>query len=77
MGLLCPLLSRLPAFEELAVCLAVPTTQDTTRVAKVLQVATNPTTREELQEAMCLKNREHFRQTYLEPLRELNTTLAA
>lgn len=49
----------------------------TTQVAKVLQVATDSAPREELQEAMGLQNREHFRQTYLEPLIELHTTPAA
>jgi predicted HTH transcriptional regulator len=60
------------ALEELADCLGLPTTQVTTQVAeqvaKVLRVTDEPTPREQLQEAMGLQNREHFRQTYLEPL---------
>ncbi|MEN9678131.1 MAG: hypothetical protein RIS76_4027 [Verrucomicrobiota bacterium] len=63
--------------EELAIYLGVPTTQVTTHVAKVLQVATDPAPREELQGAMDLQNREHFSQTYLASLIELNDTLAA
>jgi predicted HTH transcriptional regulator len=57
---------------ELAVCLGLPTTQVTTQVAeqvaRVLRAAAEPAPREQLQEAMGLQNREHFRQKYLEPL---------
>lgn len=60
------------ALEELAVCLGLPTTQVTMQVAeqvaKVLRAAVDPAPREQLQEAMGLQNREHFRQTYVEPL---------
>ncbi len=60
------------ALEELAVCLGLPTTQVTTQVAeqvaKALRAAVEPAPREQLQEAMGLQNREHFRQTYVEPL---------
>ena len=60
------------ALEELADCLGLPTPQVTTQVAeqvaKVLRATVEPTPREQLQEAMGLQNREHFRQTYLEPL---------
>jgi predicted HTH transcriptional regulator len=65
-----PLLSI--ALEELAVALGQPTTQVTTQVAeqvgKLLSAAAEPATREYLQDAVGLQNREHFRQTYLEPL---------
>jgi hypothetical protein len=65
-----PLLSI--ALEELAVALGQPTTQVTTQVAeqvgKLLRAAAEPATREHLQDAVGLQNREHFRQTYLEPL---------
>jgi hypothetical protein len=58
--------------DELAALLGLPTTQVTTQVAeqvaKVLRVAVEPAAREQLQEAMGLQNREHFRQTYLEPM---------
>ncbi len=63
---------EIKALEELAVCLHLPTTQVTTQVTeqvtKVLQAALKPAQREQLQTAMGLQNREHFRQTYLEPL---------
>ena len=65
-----PLLSI--ALEELAFALGQPTTQVTTQVAeqvsKLLRAAAEPATREQLQDAVGLQNREHFRQTYLEPL---------
>ncbi len=57
---------------ELAAALGVPATQVTKQAAgqvtNLLQAAIEPATRESLQEAMGLQNREHFRQTYLEPL---------
>ena len=40
----------------------------TEQVAKMLAIAPNPATREELQESFGLKDREHFRKAYLEPL---------
>jgi len=65
-----PLLSI--ALDELGVALGQPTMQVTTQVAeqvgKLLRAATEPGTRDHLQDAMGLQNREHFRQTYLEPL---------
>jgi predicted HTH transcriptional regulator len=58
--------------EELAVVLRLPTTQVTTQVAGqvglLLRAASEPATRESLQDATGLRNREHFRQTYMEPL---------
>ena len=60
------------ALEELATCLGLSATQVTMQVAeqvaKVLRAAIEPAAREQLQKAMGLQNREHFRQTYLEPL---------
>lgn len=57
---------------DLAALLGQPATQVTTQVAeqvaKVLRAADEPAPREHLQEAVGLQNREHFRQTYLEPL---------
>jgi predicted HTH transcriptional regulator len=65
-----PLEKRL--LEELAVVLRLPTTQVTTQVAGqvvlLLRAASEPATRESLQDATGLRNREHFRQTYMEPL---------
>ncbi|MBI5770020.1 MAG: hypothetical protein HZA93_19750 [Verrucomicrobia bacterium] len=65
-----PLLSIV--LDELALALGQPTTQVTTQVAeqvgKLLRAAAEPATREHLQDAVGLQNREHFRQTYLEPL---------
>jgi ATP-dependent DNA helicase RecG len=42
--------------------------QVTEQVAGVLRAAKASASREELQVAVGLRNREHFRQTYLEPL---------
>lgn len=42
--------------------------QVATQVTKALEEATEAVTRETLQEAMAMKDREHFRQAYLEPL---------
>lgn len=57
---------------DLAAQLGLPATQVTTQVAeqvaKLLRAADVPARREELQEAIGLQNREHFRQTYLEPM---------
>ncbi len=57
---------------SLGAALGIPTPQATPQVAqqvaKALAVATEPVARETLQEAMAMKDREHFRQTYLEPL---------
>jgi predicted HTH transcriptional regulator len=57
---------------DLAAALGIPATQVTTQVTaqavKLLKAATEPATREELQQAVGLQNREHFRQTYVEPL---------
>lgn len=65
-----PLLSIV--LDELAFALGQPTTQVTTQVAeqvgKLLRAAAEPATRDHLQDAVGLQNREHFRQTYLEPL---------
>ena len=52
------------ALNELYVALGQPTTQ----VGKLLRAAAEPPIREHLQDALGLQNREHFRQTYLEPL---------
>jgi hypothetical protein len=58
--------------EELAALLGVPAPQVTpqvaTQVAGVLQAANEPASREALQDSISLRDREHFRQTYLEPL---------
>jgi hypothetical protein len=44
------------------------TTQVTTQVAAILQAAQTQRSREELMAAAGLKNREHFRKSYLAPL---------
>ena len=44
------------------------TTQVTTQVEAILQAALQPRSREELQQAASLENREHFRKHYLLPL---------
>ena len=44
------------------------TTQVAEQVTKLLRAAVEPVPREQLQEAIGLQNREHFRQAYLEPL---------
>lgn len=44
------------------------TMQVTTQVAAILKAARKPRSRSELQKAAGLKNREHFRKAYLEPL---------
>ena len=57
---------------DLAEVLGLPTTQATTQaaeqVAKILQAAADPVDRDLLQQASNLRNREHFRKAYLEPL---------
>lgn len=55
--------------EDVAAALRVSTTQVTTQVAHTLEsVITEPQSRDTLQMAAGLANREHFRKTYLEPL---------
>jgi len=44
--------------------------QVTPQVAEILKAAVSPCTRAELQQAAGLKDREHFRKAYLEPLLE-------
>jgi len=44
------------------------TMQVARQVARMLAIASNPATREDLQNSFGLKDREHFRKTYLEPL---------
>jgi predicted HTH transcriptional regulator len=44
------------------------TPQVAAQVAKTLQAAVHPSSRESLQDAMGIKDREHFRRTYLDPL---------
>jgi predicted HTH transcriptional regulator len=60
------------ALDELAAVLGVPATQVTTQVTeqvvRVLTAAAEPASREALQQAVGLQNREHFRQAYVEPL---------
>jgi len=57
---------------SLAAALGIPTPQATPQVAqqiaKALETATEAVAREILQDAMAMKDREHFRKTYLEPL---------
>ena len=57
---------------ELAAALDLPTTQVPPQVAtqatQVLRAASVPLSREELQHAAALQNREHFRKAYLKPL---------
>lgn len=57
---------------ELAAALDQPTPQVTpqvaTQVTKLLEAASEPKPREELQRAAAFSDREHFRKTYLEPL---------
>jgi len=53
---------------ELAAQLGMPAMQVTTHVIKLLRAAAEAATRDELQQATELQNREHFRKTYLEPL---------
>ncbi|MGP1666182.1 MAG: Fic family protein, partial [Rhodanobacter sp.] len=57
---------------DLATAFQVSTTQVTTQVtmqvAKLLAGAQSPAPRNDLQDRLGLKNREHFRQTLLEPL---------
>ncbi len=61
-----PLLSI--ALDELAGALGQPITQVAEQVGKPLRAAAEPATLQHLQDAVGLQNREHFRQTYLEPL---------
>jgi ATP-dependent DNA helicase RecG len=57
------------ALQELATALGIATTQVTTQVSKLLNSAlAEARTREELQTATGLANREHFRKFYIEPL---------
>jgi hypothetical protein len=44
------------------------TPQVAAQVAKTLQAADHPSSRESLQDMMGIKDREHFRRTYLDPL---------
>ncbi len=64
-----------PTFEEHAGALYVtfraligPTPQVTPQVVAILMAAESPRSRSELQETAGLKDREHFRRAYLEPL---------
>lgn len=54
--------------EELAACLGLPATQVTTQVGKLLQAAAAPRSRAELQHAVGLADRKHFRESLLNPL---------
>lgn len=58
--------------QELATALGQSTPQVTpqvaTQVARALEAASEPHSREELQSAVAFSDREHFRKTYLEPL---------
>lgn len=60
------------ALSSLAAVLGIPTPQATPQVAqqvaKALATATEAVSRGILQDAMAMKDREHFRKTYLEPL---------
>jgi predicted HTH transcriptional regulator len=63
---------KLRDFQMLASVLQIASEQVTpqvaAQVAKTLQAADHPSSRESLQDMMGIKDREHFRRTYLDPL---------